>query len=339
MVTRNFRIVLALSAGLASSAIAQTSHADGAADAAAAQSLFDEGKALLAQGKTESACQKLQASQRLDPAPGTQFHLAACYEKLGRTASAWALYLEVAAAAKSKGRADAEKAARERAEALAGALAKLSIDVPDSSKLPGLVVKRDGAEVSETLYGNAVAVDPGKHVIEASAPGHQYFRKEINVSNKEEAAFSLPKLQVEASTQGTATANDSPGPSADASVESHDSTLMPWPYISLGVGLVGVGLGGFFVLRSSSKRSEADDLFDACGSDCQATDPRSAQIADLDDQARSSQTIGTIGFVVGGLGIAGAVTLFLMDPKPERQARARVTPWVGPGGAGLFGRF
>ncbi|MCA9645894.1 MAG: hypothetical protein KC492_34625 [Myxococcales bacterium] len=332
-------MVLALSATLVSSTLSHDSRADGAADAAAAQSLYDEGKTLLAQGKTESACQKLEASQRLDPAPGTQFHLAACYEKLGRTASAWALYLEVAAAAKSKGRADAERAARERADALADDLSKLAINVPDTSKVAGLLIKRDGTEVTEALFGNAVAVDPGKHVIEAMAPGRKSFRQEITVpAGKGRTEFSIPPLKAEKST-ARSPESGSTGGGSTAPTDAGDSTLMPWPYVSLGVGLVGIGLGGYFVLRSSTKRSEADDLFDACGPNCQASDPRAAQIVSLDDQARSAQTIGTIGFVVGGLGIAGAVTLFLMDPKPERQAQVGVTPWIGPGNAGVFGRF
>ena len=48
----------------------------------AAQQAFDEGMKLLDQGKTADACPKLEESQRLDPAMGTQFRLAECWEKL-----------------------------------------------------------------------------------------------------------------------------------------------------------------------------------------------------------------------------------------------------------------
>ena len=66
------------------------------ADKVAARALFDEGRNLSAAGKYNEACVKLEESQRLDPGTGTMFNLADCYEHVGRTATAWSLYLEVA---------------------------------------------------------------------------------------------------------------------------------------------------------------------------------------------------------------------------------------------------
>ena len=59
-------------------------------DPAAAQALFDQGRDLMRQNKHAEACPKLAESNRLDPAIGTLFHLADCYEQSGRVASAWA---------------------------------------------------------------------------------------------------------------------------------------------------------------------------------------------------------------------------------------------------------
>ena len=52
----------------------------------AAEALFDEGKSLMIEGKLAVACEKLEQSQRIDPAVGTLLYLAECYEKSGRTA-------------------------------------------------------------------------------------------------------------------------------------------------------------------------------------------------------------------------------------------------------------
>ena len=92
--------------------------AQGAANRAAAQALFDQGRNLMKDGKFDEACPKLEESQRLDPAIGTQFNLASCYEKAGKTASAWTLYLEVAAETRKLGQSQREEVARSRAKVL-----------------------------------------------------------------------------------------------------------------------------------------------------------------------------------------------------------------------------
>ena len=79
-----FICLLALSAG---SARAQSQ----TADQAAAEILFQEGIHLLDEKKFAEACPKLEESVRLERAPGALLNLAACYEGLGKTASAWAL--------------------------------------------------------------------------------------------------------------------------------------------------------------------------------------------------------------------------------------------------------
>jgi hypothetical protein len=76
------------------------------ADSAAARSLFDEARALLQAGKAAEACPKLEESQRLDPGMGTMFNLAECYERVGKTASAWTMFLQVASRARAASQAD-----------------------------------------------------------------------------------------------------------------------------------------------------------------------------------------------------------------------------------------
>src|SRR5262249_58286049 len=60
---------------------------------AAARTLFSEARELAAQGKYEEACPKFQESQRLRASMGALYNLADCWDHLGRTASAWALFL------------------------------------------------------------------------------------------------------------------------------------------------------------------------------------------------------------------------------------------------------
>ena len=62
--------------------------AQSAADKAAAEGLFDQGRASMQEGDFAKACGLLERSQHIDPGVGTLLYLAECYEKSGRTASA-----------------------------------------------------------------------------------------------------------------------------------------------------------------------------------------------------------------------------------------------------------
>jgi hypothetical protein len=64
---------------------------------------------------------------------------------------------------------------------------------------------------------------------------------------------------------------------------------------------------------------------------------REAKHDEVDDY-NSLRPISTAGFVVGGVGVAGGLTLLLTAPKrPETEAH--VSPWLGLGSAGVSGRF
>jgi tetratricopeptide (TPR) repeat protein len=146
-------------------------------DKALAESLFVEARALMAQGKYVEACPKLEASNRADPATGTLLNLAMCYEKVGKTATAWATYLQVAGAPQN----DRAAYARQHADALLPTLSKLTIQVPNAPA--DAHVTRDGIVVPSGGFGAAIPVDPGHHVIEATAAGRVRFHREIDVAS------------------------------------------------------------------------------------------------------------------------------------------------------------
>jgi tetratricopeptide (TPR) repeat protein len=149
-----------------------------AGDTAAAEALFAEARQLMAQGKYAEACPKLESSNRIDPATGTLLNLASCYEKLGKTATAWATYLQVAGSPQSGLRADY---ARQRADALLPTLPKLTIRAPNAPA--DAHVTRDGIAVPVGAFGAPIPVDPGHHVIEATAAGRIGFHREIDVAS------------------------------------------------------------------------------------------------------------------------------------------------------------
>ena len=84
-------------------------------------------------------------------------------------------------------RAAREKNARSAADALEPKLPKLTIVVLGTETNVRLEVRRDGAVVPSSMWGMSVAVDPGEHTFEASAPGanlgdRRSWRKRVNPS-------------------------------------------------------------------------------------------------------------------------------------------------------------
>ena len=182
--------------------------AEPGADKAAAQALFDEGKRLATEGHYAEACPKLAESQRLDPAPGTLLNLADCYEKAGLTASAWATWLEAAAATKQAGQLERERLARKRAETLKPRLMNLEISVPEASRFPGLEVRKDNTAVSNVTWGTPMPIDPGTHSITARAPGYRSWNTTVVVvQGVQPSRVVVPRLESEtvpAGARGTA---------------------------------------------------------------------------------------------------------------------------------------
>lgn len=295
-------------------------HADG--ESAAAQALFDEGKALMAKGKYAQACPKLEESQRLDPGLGTLFNLAECNEKTGRTATAWSRFLEVASGARSAGRSDAERVARDRAAALAPKLPKLVIEVPAASQANGLEVKRDDVTIGQAQWGTAIPVDPGEHRLSAKAPGHKPWQTTVQATAARETRATVPALEVSeeptpapvaavaaapAAQQEPQAASETPSPAATASKGSGQRTL--------GLVIAGVGvaaLGGSVVLGAMAK-SQYNGV--SCPNNvCTPDDGKERDAAD------TKATIATVVGSIGGAALVGGAVLFFTAPRGSKQA-------------------
>ena len=162
-----------LLAGLLLAAVTLSSRAFADAspeDRAAADALYEEAGKLAAADRWGEACPKLEASFKLDPAIGTLLRLGYCYEKVGRTASAWASFNDGAAMA-IKANDKRAKDAAEGVRRLAPTLARLAIEVAPENGSAGLDIRRDGTVVSAGALGTPVPVDPGTHTVEASQAG------------------------------------------------------------------------------------------------------------------------------------------------------------------------
>jgi hypothetical protein len=311
-------------------ALAGSAHADPSPqDRAASQSFFDRGMALMKDGKFADACPLLEESQRLDPAQGTQFQLAKCFEGQGRVASAWAQYVDVADASKAAGNADREKVARAAADKVAPRIPKLSIVVAPANG-DAIEVKRDGVAVRKIQWGQPVPVDPGKHVISASAAGKTSFDTTIDVKEGGSAEVKVPELAVSKAPPPVASAGPAPATTtAPPAAEPPSSTQRT---VGLVVGGVGVVAFGTSVVLALSAKSKANDT----GANCVGDRCNQAGI-DTRDSAMKLGTVATVVGTVGLLAVAGGVTLWLTAPKSSDAATLGISPTLG--GLAATGRF
>jgi hypothetical protein len=301
-----------------------------AGDAAVAEALYRDGLALMDAGSYAAACPKLAESDAQDPATGTVLALAVCLEELGHTASAWATYAEAASRAKRAGQSDREDAAREHAAALEARLSRLTIEIaPEAQQVNELTVKRDGVPVGSATWGTAVPVDPGEHVVEASAPGKAAWKTVVTIAAGADAQRVLVPLLVDAEPGTEALSTSTP--SADATPDEPEAAEGP-PLRTIGLvvggaGIVGLGVGGFFGLRAKSLNDESNE-----GDHCSSTNECDAFGGGKRDDAKSAATISTVAFVAGGLLAAGGVALFIVGSANDEPTAARLvaTPVVGP---------
>ena len=107
----------------------RSAHAQGMSDQMLAQSLFDEGRQLMAQKRYAEACPKLAESQRLDPGGGTLTNLAICHENEGKTGTAYLEFMAASSQASKDGRADREAIAKEHLGRLGPRVPKLKVHV------------------------------------------------------------------------------------------------------------------------------------------------------------------------------------------------------------------
>ena len=297
-------------------------------DVATAQVLFDDGKRLMSQSRWAEACPKLQESQRLAAAIGTEFNLADCWEHAGRLASAWAAYLDVVDQTHRRGEAPREAAARTRATSLAARLGKLTVQVPSASATQGLEVSRDGEALPPEIWGVAVPVDAGEHRIEARAPGHLPWSTRVTTADGAGATTVVPTL---APAPAAAQSPAAPVSSSPPATADHTASL-----VVLGAGLAFAGLGVVGVLEhtSSVDAYNSDTTCPAIGS---AVKP--AHCNDYVNQANTWSTVSVVAFVTSGIAVAAGVTLWLLAPSPDTSAAASLGCALGPAALGCHGTF
>jgi len=293
--------VVALSSAWAPMASAQS------AESQAAEALFRQAKALMEKGDLAPACEKFAASQALEPGLGTLLYLGDCYERAGRFASALATFREATTLAVERGDAARLRLAEVRVSALEPRVPTLEIRNGPAPQAIELQITVGGAPLTRADLGRRLPRDAGRYEIRFSAPGYEPFVTHIELKNADAVALSVPRLvPVATRTVG-----------AGATVTEHDepaggSSQRTVAWIVGGAGAALLATAGAFAGLAASKNRDSKE-----GCDPESPNRCGTAGVGLRDDARSFANVATVAGVLGGVGLAGGLVLYLSAPDGE----------------------
>ena len=303
---------------------------------AAAQEKLDDAKRLMTEGKYQEACAQFEESRKLVAGMATQFRLAECYEKIGRLASAWSHFVEVADAAQAAELSDRERVARERAAALKPKLSYLTIQVPDSvAATPGLVIGRDGVVIERAQWGMATPVDAGEHRIIARAPGKAPWFTEVQVEGEgTKLVVSIGMLTEAQDSPDTVT----PPSASNRGGGGPNPILLGVGYGSTALAVIG---GIVFTVVSNGKARDAEDRiatlkFGNGEQPCRvSTLGCDETLALREDQGAFANAAAWTFIGAGALGIATTIYALAAPSSSTPAGRLRAAPVIAGGGPGI----
>jgi hypothetical protein len=320
---------------------------------AGARSLATEGALAFNEGRFKDAVELFGKAESLVHAPPHLLFMARAHAKLGQFVKAREAYMKIVKEQLSPNAPqafrDAQVTAEEERKLVEPKIGRLVVKVEGADTAKDLSVSVDGQPISAVLLGVPQPMDPGTHTVTATATGFKAQPASVTLKEAERGAVTV-KMEVDpnaaapvaapvagAPAGGALVTTDTGAPPSDAGPSGGSNGLRIGSYVGFGVGVVGVALGTVFVLKSSSARKDADEAAKDCP--CDDRSELAQKIQGLDDDARGAKTLGIVGFVVGGVGIATGVTLFVLSSKKQEPQAARVEPFVGLGSLGVRGAF
>lgn len=197
--------------------------------------------------------------------------------------------------------------------------------------LSAVRVSVDGQLATEHIDGSAMPIDPGPHEFTFEAPGAPTLTDTVILHEGEKerretvtlAIGPAPAPSAAAATPGTTEGDTTPKPGSSGKTQRVAGIVVG------AVGIAGLGLGGIFgVLASSSWSTAQRECPSHSGCSAQAMSDRSSAV--------TGATVSTVGFIAGGVLLAGGLTLFFTAPKGDAP---RVGLEARPNGFAVNGEF
>lgn len=279
--------------------------------------LFDQGRKLAREGRCSEAITPLLESIRHAEGVGPLLNLGACYEQIGKLASAHKFFLRAEAVASN--RSDKRRAeAEQRARALEKDLSTIIVHVPVSLR-DVAEVQIDGEPLPKDSWEHPTPIDPGQHTIDFVAPPNPKKTDTIAVRGRaDHVEWTAPKpTEVSPRPQAPVAAVSALPPPPDSS--NVGSTQRMLGVITGGAGLLGLTIGGISGVISLSAHASVTGR---CPTYPQCPTSDRASLETMNDNATTAGTVSTISVVAGALLLLGGAALYFTAPKTnESHAR------------------
>jgi hypothetical protein len=270
----------------------------------AAKTLFEQGQKQLEEKNYEAACASFKASNDAVARVGTLLNLGDCYEKAGKLASAWGAYFDAISLGRRQGKPEYEEFAQKKKDELEPRLSKMTIVVPPEIKVEGMKVQRDKVAVEAAAWGVPMAVDPGTHQIDVTAPHKLPFHAEAVVDDDHKTVTVTVEKLAEAPTAWPRS-NQPEVIERVVQVPSSWTGLRIAGVVAGSAGVVAVAIGSVLALVANSNYQSAFKT--QCNSDPNACTPQGVANG---ASAHSLADVATGLFVGGLVAVAGGITLF-----------------------------
>jgi hypothetical protein len=274
--------------------------------------LFNEAKAFRDAGQYAEACPKFAESRGLANGVGVTLYLADCYEKLGKTQSAWTEFRNAERLAREKRDKRADVAAA-HAQALEAKLNQVTlVPAPLGAGQAAPTVTIDGAPVPTDQLNAPLAMDPGDHELRITAADGSArlvpFHVDPNVPT-----MSLSLAPPEPATPAPAVAP----PESAATVTSTDpAATRRWIGLGLIAAAVAEGTIGTWLMTSK-------------------VTAMTPQGAPCDQELRPNAQPAAIALFATG-GVALVTGIVLVATAARHSPEVAVAPLALPGGGGAF---
>ncbi len=307
-----------------------SAHAQADADKTTARQLGQQGEAALASGAWQQADDDFRRADALFHAPTLVLGLARAQSHEGKFVEAWESYHRILQenVTSSPVFAQALRDAAAEMKSVEGRRSRLTLTVAGSAA-PHVLI--DSVPLKPEALGVERFANPGHHTIAVSADGFKDVIKAVNLveGKAEVVAITLESAPIQP-VAARAAAGAAQPVAADAGRSSLGRTL----------GIAGIAVGGAGLITGVVTGILALGDHGTLKTDCPTG---TCTTSSSQSELSSYHTVGavsTIGFIVGGVGVAGGAVLFFTAPKGAPTSGATgVTPYVGFGTVGAVGTF